>query len=171
MSSRYNRRSFLIKSTTSCSLCFLAVPNILGSSDKLTLQNEKHKFQTDSGMTMQEVYNLAYTESYIPAMKSLMKQVGKKKFLEMLKISSDMVYQVDNENEIDYSTRTLEAWSESMKTAIKNRMTKRLSYEIITDNPELLEIKFTECLWAKTFKEADAADIGYAGFCYRDYSC
>jgi len=26
-----------------------------------------------------------------------------------------------------------------------------------------------ECLWAKTFREADAGDIGYAGCCYGDY--
>ena len=30
-------------------------------------------------------------------------------------------------------------------------------------------MKFTECLWAKTFREADASEIGYAGVCYQDY--
>jgi fumarate reductase iron-sulfur subunit len=34
----------------------------------------------------------------------------------------------------------------------------------------MLVMKITECLWAKTFREADAAEIGYAGCCYQDYA-
>jgi hypothetical protein len=30
-------------------------------------------------------------------------------------------------------------------------------------------MKVTECLWAKTFREADAADIGYRCICRADY--
>jgi hypothetical protein len=33
-----------------------------------------------------------------------------------------------------------------------------------------VEIKITECLWAKTFRAANAADIGYATICYSDFA-
>jgi len=32
------------------------------------------------------------------------------------------------------------------------------------------EIRVTECLWAKTFRDAKAGDIGYATICYQDYA-
>jgi len=44
-----------------------------------------------------------------------------------------------------------------------------LTGEILTDTENVLEIKYTECLYAKTFREADAGDIGYAALCYGDY--
>jgi hypothetical protein len=34
--------------------------------------------------------------------------------------------------------------------------------------PKSHEIKVTECLWAQTFREANAGDIGFASICYGD---
>jgi hypothetical protein len=41
--------------------------------------------------------------------------------------------------------------------------------EIVEDSEEVLEMKFSECLWAKTFKDAKAADIGFKLICLGDY--
>ena len=43
-----------------------------------------------------------------------------------------------------------------------------LSFEILEDKPTVFEARVTECLWAKTFRDADAADIGYVSMCYPD---
>lgn len=33
-----------------------------------------------------------------------------------------------------------------------------------------IRVKITECLWAKTFRESNATDFGYALICYPDYA-
>jgi len=43
--------------------------------------------------------------------------------------------------------------------------TRKESYEE-TDQHQVTRI--TKCLWAQTFREAKAADIGYAAICYPD---
>jgi hypothetical protein len=166
---RNDRREFLRKTMSSCAFCCLAAP-IAFASDRINpiTTDQQHKFQSDSGMTMQHVYNFAFKENYIPAMKNLMKQIGKEKFLEMLKKSSEMLYEEDEDADFKNKERTLKTWSDFSKKLIEN-MSNVLTGEILTDNENVLEIRYTECLYAKTFREADAADIGYAGLCYQDY--
>jgi hypothetical protein len=87
------RREFLIKAISSCTLCCLAGPKVLGlnNGQMPSLQDDQHKFLCDSGMSFQEVYEFAFRDWYIPAMKNLKEQVGHDQFLEMLKISSDKI--------------------------------------------------------------------------------
>lgn len=167
---KHDRRQFIFKTFSSCAFCCLATSSVFASSKKtsLTESDEEHKFLLDSEMTLQEVYNFAYKQWYIPAMKNLMEQIGKEKFIELLKKSSDMFYKSNKESEINYDERTLIAWSNNMKEGCKN-WSDRLTFEILNDDEKIFEIKFTECLWAKTFREVDASDIGYAGVCYQDY--
>jgi hypothetical protein len=39
---------------------------------------------------------------------------------------------------------------------------------MVKDAEKEAELVVTECLWAKTFHQADAADIGYAAICHGD---
>ena len=80
-----DRREFLRKTFSSCAFCYFASP-IVFASDRINpmITDQKHKFESDSGMTMQQVYNFAYKQWYIPAMKNLMKQIGREQFLDML---------------------------------------------------------------------------------------
>ena len=84
------RRDFILKSFSSCALCCVSAPIAFASDKKLnsTTSNQKHKFQSDSGMSFQDAYNFAFKEWYIPAMKNLMEQIGREKFIDMLKTSS-----------------------------------------------------------------------------------
>jgi hypothetical protein len=119
-------------------------------------------------MTMQRVYNFTFKQWYIPAMKNLMKQIGKEEFLELLKTSSEMSHAPDEDADINYDERTLSVWSSDIKKGCEN-MSDRLTFEVLNDSHSVFEMKFTECLWAKTFREEDASEIGYAGVCYQDY--
>jgi hypothetical protein len=165
-----DRREFIFKTFSSCAFCCFAAPIVFASDNKLnsTTSNQKHKFQSDSGMSIQQVYNFAYKENYIPAMKNLMKQIGREKFLEMLRKSSEMLYESDEDADFKNKELTLKTWSDFSKKLMEN-WSNSLTGEILTDNENVLEIRYTECLSAKTFREADAADIGYAGLCYQDY--
>jgi len=171
VSIKNSRREFILKSFSSCAFCCLSAPIAFASSEVTcsTTSDQKHKFQGDSGMTMQQVYNFAYKQWYIPAMKNLMKQVGKDKFLEMLKKSSEMLYETDKNADINYNERTLTAFTDNLKKEAEGFYKLRATFEIIYSDEHVLEMKTTECLWAKTFREANAADIGYASCCYQDY--
>ena len=166
-----DRRQFLKKTFSSCALCCIAAPVAFGAGGiRLFNSDQKHKFQSDSGMTMQQVYDFAFKEWYIPAMKTLMKQIGRDNFLEMLKKSSDMLSETDGNANVNYNDRTLIAFTAGYKDSLEGFFKLRNTVEIIKADEHILEVKCTECLWAKTFREADAADIGYAGVCYQDYS-
>ena len=49
-------------------------------------------------------------------------------------------------------------------------MQKCLSFTIIEDTPNKLALKFTKCLWAKTFLENSASDIGHTICCNPDFA-
>jgi hypothetical protein len=169
-STKNDRREFLIKTFYSCAFCCIASSKLFGSDKKLhqIVSGQQHKFESDSGMTIQQVYNFAFKENYIPAMKNLMKQIGREKFLDMLKKSSEMLYESNEDAYFKNKERTLKTWSDFSKKLMKN-WDNILTGEILTDTENELEIKYTECLYAKTFREADAGDIGYAALCYQDY--
>jgi len=165
------RREFVKKALSSCALCCLAAKAAIGADENYPnfLYNQPHKFKTDAGLTMEEVFNLAYKKDYIPTMKALMKQVGEEKFLEMLKTAADMRYAPDNHKDINYSERTLTVFGGLIKELAAGKAKLIQTVEFIHSDDHLFEMKVTECLWAKTFREEDAADIGYASFCYQDY--
>jgi len=165
-----DRREFLKKTFSSCTFCCFSSPILLGNDKKLQQisSDQQHKFQMDSGKTMEQLFDFAYKQSFIPTMKSLMKQVGKEKFLEMLRKTSEMQYESYENAYYKDKERTLKTWSDYSKILMKD-WNNWLTGEILTDTENMLEIKYTECLYAKTFIEADAGDIGYATLCYGDY--
>ena len=165
-----NRREFLKKTFSSCAFCCFASPILFGSDKKLhpIASNQQHKFQSDSGMSFQEVFDFAYKKNYIPAMKNLMSQIGHEEFIELLKKSSDKMSETNDKSEIDYSKRTLKEWIKIMKKECQD-LKCQISCEILKEDDHEFEILYTECLWAKTFLEADASEIGYAGMCYSEF--
>ena len=166
-----NRRDFILKAISTCTLCCVAGPKLLAlDKDSIPfVPDDEHKFLKDSGMSIQEVYEFTFKEWYIPAMKNLKEQVGHDRFIEMLKKSSDKLQERKDYEGIDYSDRTLTAFADWMKQ-ICDYWSDRITWEVINEDESVFETRFTECLWAKTFREADASEIGYAGVCYQDYS-
>jgi len=89
----------------------------------------------------------------------------------MLKKSSGDLHESNDNEGIDYSERTINAFAENiMKTLEKDHWSNILSPTVIREDDEVFELKFSECLWAKTFREANASEIGYAGVCFQDYA-
>ena len=165
-----DRREFIFKAFSSCALCCLAVPNLIASkneSDSIDC-DDKHKFLNDSGMSMQAVYDFAFKAWSIPAMKNLKDQIGHDRFLEMLKESSEKLYETSDGEDINNTERTLKVFANDIKKGCEN-WSDRLTFKILKENDNEFEMQFTECLWAKTFREANASEIGYAGICFQDY--
>ena len=86
----------------------------------------------------------------------------------MIKESAEMIVEIDKDADINYNERTLTVYSTEDKSLLEE-WSDRLTYEILKENENIFEYKITECLWAKTFREADTSEIGDASICYWDY--
>jgi hypothetical protein len=86
-----SRGQFLLKTlpagTLFCLGCksLMAAPDILGGQKAST---QKHKFLGDSGMTIEQVFRFSF-EGSIPIFQNLAIDMGRDKFLEMLKKASN----------------------------------------------------------------------------------
>lgn len=150
----------------------------LGCSNLLALSSPKegqaqapaHKFQADSGMSFQDVYRFAFAGNFVPLMESLGKEIGREKLIEMLKkaceesgrqIGQNMAKSFPNPDFASFNS-----WAKNPDRFWQHVLT----FSIVEDTEKAFQVKITECLWAKTFRDANAADIGYAVSCHGDFA-
>ena len=167
-----SRRQFLSVSLPAGTLLCLGCKNLLAAPDVLGGQKAtvpKHKFSENSGMTIEEVFKFSF-ENSIPLLQTLANDMGREKFLEMLKKAAD-------ENNVQYAKAALKDFPKrdlaaffdwNMKEMNSVPFNKALTYEVVEKTDKAFEIKVTECLWAKILREMNAADIGYVVFCDPD---
>jgi hypothetical protein len=135
---------------------------------QMQINPEIAPFKQKTGMTVEETYRFAFQHGRIGQLKWLAEESGREKFVEMLKQYSVeetklvMTKVVQNMRKRDLGM---------LKIMMKN-MSAPYNYskvsEIVEDTDNVYEIKHTECIYAKMFREDDAADIGYAMMCH-DY--
>ena len=119
-------------------------------------------------MSYDEMFKMFYLEGFIPTMKAMGDEIGRDKLVEMLKrASAKAAEQAVKEWTKKLEKRDLETFTADMRKP-SPLYRHALSYEIVEDKPTAFESRVTECLWAKTFRGADAADIGYAYVCSPD---
>jgi hypothetical protein len=129
----------------------------------------KHKFFEDSNMTFQEVFEFAY-KKLIPVLQGLAKELGEDRFLEALKkVAFECALKAGQDNARQLPCNGLAAFTGSGSEP--SHFAKHvLTRETVEDTPQAFELKVTECLWARTFREMGAADIGYLLLCNTDYA-
>lgn len=118
--------------------------------------SQTHKFLEKSALTYKEVYEFAYKIHTIPLLKKMAEEIGKDKLIEMLNSLSTEVF---------FETQQL--WEEVISSVFWTHVITR---EIIEETEQDLRYNVVECLWAETFREAAAGDIGYALFCQPDFA-
>lgn len=175
-SSLPSRREFLLNILPAGTLLCLGCTSLLASPQEEKESKSpsgKHKFLEDSKMSFMDVYGFTFQGNFIPVMQILANEIGKEKFVEMLKKASseaaaqNIKRQTQNIPKKDFPT-FLTTFYEPMK---KSYFWKHvLTYEDIEKTEKTFEVKISECLWAKTFRDAKASDIGYASICYPDYA-
>ncbi len=128
-----------------------------------------HKFKQDSGMTFEEVYRFAF-EPFISVLRNLGGELDREDYVELLQKAASDAGAADTRKQAEsLPSNDLKTWASEITEP--NRFWKHvLTTEIVEDTDTAVEIKVTECLWAKTFREHDAADIGYATICHPDYA-
>jgi len=169
-----SRREFLLNILPAGTLFSLGCGNLSAWTAGQEVQKaveKKHKFQEDSGMSYEEVFNFAFNFRVIPLLQNLAQRLKGRDFIEMLKAMT-------NEMNIGWGREAARISPKNDLAAFTSGNKKRfsspfwnhvLTYTIVEDTKKVFEKKITECLFAKTFREANASDIGYATHCYGDF--
>ncbi len=167
-----SRREFLLSAAPAGAMACLGCQRLWDLMCPPTRQESQaeHKFAMDAEMSFQEVYDFAYAGSAIPLLKSLGEEATGGEYLDRLKRASARV--ADRQGRTmaaslpDNSLATFTSWARAQERFWEHVLT----FEVVEDTESAFEVKVTECLWAKTFRENDAADIGYATICHPDFT-
>ena len=160
-----SRRQFFSKILSVGTLCCFGCSACFASAKS----EKKHKFLEDSGMSFQQVFDFAFKEFYIPLMQSFANEIGKDEFIETLKKARSELSKQEGQNLAKSLGKNDMA---SLAAFLKDNVLSNNAFtdEIVEETDQAFAANTTECLYAKTFREADAADIGYAAFCHGDYA-
>jgi hypothetical protein len=166
------RRTFLRAALPGAAVLYFGAPCLLRpfqETDKSKASGPKHKFLADSGLTLAQVFGITYLWP-IDIFRGLEREIGPDKFHEMLKNT------IDAGVKQEMAMLAKKAGSNDMAAFTKSFRdpgsiySRALTYEIVEDTPKAFEVKVSECLWAKTFRDAKAEDLGYILSCYGDYA-
>lgn len=165
------RRDLLTKVFPACAItCFAS-----SKASSLTLGNaksflqEKHMFDLEypKKLTYKQYLAMQYRE-YIRLAKALEKEFGKEKTIELLKkFTTENLLQLGKAQAKEKTDLSLKAYTRQFNPANYKNL---LTLEIVEGTEKAYELKVTECIWATTFLDANAGDIGYAAVCYGDYA-
>lgn len=146
--------------------CLIGQPQ---AQDKPAVAGQKHKFLEDSGMSLTEVFMVAYLPQ-VGLLRGLEKEIGSEKFVAMLR---NVIDEGGKKRSAEYARKLgkndLAAYTQNFRQQ-GGFYQKALTFQIVEDTPRAFEVKITECLWAKTYRDANAADLGYLLSCYGDYA-
>lgn len=154
------RREFITKlAAAGTTLCFANLGSLSETfaKEKMDEKSFKENIAKNSNLTYEQVYNFAFRDSLLPGIVALANKFGREKFVQMLTEATDEAW-FENEPHVKFNSNVnAEFW----KNVIEGKS--------IEKTPERRVSEFYNCLWAKTFREAKAEDIGYAMICYIDY--
>jgi hypothetical protein len=162
--SQLDRRSLITGLCAAGSLACLGCSRLAFAGD--VKEAASHKFDAPSEYTFAQVFKHAYGDAFIPTMQVLKEQVG----LETIQAaaSESARRQIGAMAKMAPSTG-LADWVRPLKKP--NRLwSHALTFEVVEDTENTFEVRIKECLWAKTFRDADAADLGYAYVCHADFA-
>ena len=129
-----------------------------------------NKFLADAKMSFQDIFDFAYGGNMIPLLQGLAEEMGRSKLIKSLrKIVSDRGKREGRDLAAFLGSNDLAAYVSHLHHPARF-WTSVMTYEIVENKDNVLEARITECLWAKTFREAGAEDIGYAWLCYGDFA-
>jgi hypothetical protein len=131
---------------------------------------EKHKFLEIAELNYAQIFDFAFAGFFLPIIQNLGSEMDKVEYIEALKKAAQSAGMRSGQFMAKRSPEiSLAAYTEVMRNP-DPFWQHVLTAEIVEDKEKSFEIKVTECLWAKTFRDARAGDIGYATICFQDYA-
>jgi hypothetical protein len=170
-----NRRQFISRVLSGGTLLCLGGSQLFAlaeSEGKQKTASSEHKFLVDSDMSFKEVYEFAFMGWYIPHMLNLANAIGKEEFIQLLKDAASksavhwwkkQAMSLPNNDFVTFKVFFKKLGEERFWRHVQTR-------EIVEETDRAIEAKFTECLWAETFRSSGASEIGYAAACYPDFA-
>lgn len=156
----------------SCLGCAGAALCAAQSEAQTTPQTPPSGPSAKADMTWEQVFNLSY-RGYAHRMKRLSSRIGDDPFLKMLReVSSEAAVESSADLMKSAPARDLATFTLYMKAQMTTLPIYRaaLVWDTVEQSTAAFEIHVAQCLWAKTFRAQDAAEIGYATICYPDYA-
>jgi len=163
-----NRREFVMRATTVCSMfCFGggSLFALFRSGQEASSSSEKHKFQKDTGMSYDDFSKFIVGRMLVPIVGAVAAKVG-------IDVVQEAIFEGSKKRVAaqvkSLPKRGLADFAQNFKSQDPfnvNTWTK----EILQDTDKVFEMRVSECLWAKAFREANAADLGFKIVCSADY--
>jgi len=155
-----SRRQFLTRTVPAGALACLGCKGLFGGAA------QKSKFSENPGLTTEEMYRLFYGMS-IPVLQILARDFGRDKLVqELTKASAENASQMISAVAKDLPKRDMKAFAGLMDRMMASApFNKAITYDVLESSDKVYEEKVTQCLPAILWREANAADLGYALEC------
>jgi len=155
-----SRRQFLTRTVPAGALACLGCKGLFAGP------GQENKFSENPGITTEEMYRVFYGMS-IPVLQILARDFGRDKLVqELTKASAENASQMISAVAKDLPKRDMKAFvglMEGMMAAAP--FNKAFAYEVVESSDKIYQEKVTQCLPAILWREANAADLGYALEC------
>jgi len=127
-----------------------------------------HSWTEKSDMTWEAIFRFAFQRNFIPYMKALAAQIGNEKFVRMLQETTSEIARkgIAKRSTSKFDFASFAAGMKSPPPLYQHALVA----EMVEDTAQAFEYRISQCLWAKMFREQDAADIGYAAICHPDFA-
>ncbi len=114
------------------------------------------------------MFRFAYQKDLIPLLKELAAVVGREQFVKMLQAAGEEIVRKKTAGRPPVVS-DLVAFASNMQNP-PPLIQHALDAEIVEQSAAAFEYRVKRCLWAKAFRDSDAADFGYSIVCYPDYA-
>ena len=134
-------------------------------------QQPTDAFQADSRMSFKDVWAFAYAHGSVPLLKALGEDLGRERLVEMVKAASARTVDAAVRKQAPPAPgNTLDAFVADTLNPDSWFWRHVVSLDVVEKTASALEVRVKRCLWAQTFRDAQAADFGYAMVCHTDFA-
>jgi hypothetical protein len=121
-------------------------------------------------MTIEEVFDFAVKQNPIPRLQALSREMDGAERSDMLRRTGyAMAVEQGRKLASDLPTDDFAAHKTLVRGIFPSPPNgKALVSEFVEDNDRGIQVRVSECLWEKTFREAGAGELGYATRCCTD---
>ena len=167
-----DRRHLLIQVVPACGMaCLFSGLAVAGEKTDPAEKDAQgqHKFEVEFEKTTTTLREVGQqNRNYIWFIKTLQNELDEDELVRLLNICSAEFGRQAGERQAKRSSDT--TFQTFAATFRPPRYENSLTHEIVTDTEKVFELKVTECVWAKVFRDAGLdGRIGHAAVCNMDY--
>jgi hypothetical protein len=162
-----NRRNFLKTLIPAGTVLCLGCPTVFSMKAKNDLFQEQDfdsKIKNEFSISWEQYFKNRFNGT-ISWMKTFAEHYGKDEVINIIKEQSD---KWNYESEPNLEAKSVKDYI--LPGMESDMMKNSLDFEYVELTDKVCEVKIHHCLWAKTFRDKDAGDFGYACICHGDFS-